>query len=124
MLAHNKPADDVEETPYEMKCDKSFGSGFRDAEEPADETTYDESFGVDFLGYNKTVKERKANGLAAEARNEKEKAFVQSRANDAITDEEEVAFAQTQATNNRTDGRFLQQRDETATATREVPETK
>ena len=39
VLAHNEPADD--------------------AKEPADETKYDETFGIDFLRYGDTVKAKK-----------------------------------------------------------------
>ena len=64
-----------------------------DIEKPADEAKYDDSFGVDFRGYYETMTERKANNLAAAARNKNDTAFAQTRANDKTTNEEKVAYA-------------------------------
>ena len=104
VLAHGEPADN--------------------AREPANESNYDESFGVDFLRYYKTRKERKANNLVAAARNKNDKVFAQTQANDETMNEEKVAFAPTRATNDRKDEESLQQSDKKAMATREASETK
>ena len=94
-------ADDAEEPADETKYDQLSGLGLDDTKEPANETKYDTSFGVDFLGYGETTKERKSNDFKAAATNEEGKAFAQTRVNNATTNEEGLAFAQTQATNDK-----------------------